>query len=103
MKSKIKDPIQLIHFKMRVRIALAKALMNEIETINFSKENFATLMHKQPSQISKWLSGDHNFTIDTLCEISFRTKTPITNFLKLYHLVDSYKSQEGFENQIKKV
>ena len=68
----------------------------------FRKKNFAKLMHKQPSQISKWIGGNHNFTIDTLCEISFRTKTPITNLLNLNYLTDSYKSQVGFENQINK-
>ena len=100
MKSKQKRPIRLIHFKMRVQMALAKALKDEIASKNISKENFAILMQKQPSQISKWISGQHNFTIDTLCDIAFRTQTPITQILNLNHLVDSYKSYEGFENQI---
>ena len=46
MKLKKKDPIQLIHFKMRVRMVLVKAMKEEIESLRISKENFAKLMHK---------------------------------------------------------
>ena len=28
-------------------------------------------MGKQPSEVSKWLSGNHNFTIDTLSDIGY--------------------------------
>ena len=89
MKLKKKDPIQLIHFKMRVRMVLAKSIKEEIESLRISKENFAKLMHKQPSQISKWIGRNHNFTIDTLREISFRIRTPITKLLNLNQFTDS--------------
>ena len=36
---------------------------------NWSQTKFAEEMKKQPSEISKWLSGTHNFTSDTLWDI----------------------------------
>ena len=35
-----------------------------------SKKQLAELTHKRPSEISKWLSGGHNFTCKTLVLIS---------------------------------
>src|SRR5882762_6516885 len=35
----------------------------------WSQTKFAEEMGKQPSEISKWLSGTHNFTSDTLWDI----------------------------------
>lgn len=35
-----------------------------------TKSEFALKVNKQPSEITKWLSGTHNFTIDTICEIA---------------------------------
>jgi transcriptional regulator with XRE-family HTH domain len=35
----------------------------------WSQHEFAEQMGKNPSEISKWLSGTHNFTSDTLWDI----------------------------------
>lgn len=32
----------------------------------FSKKQFAEALGRRPSEITKWLSGQHNFTISTL-------------------------------------
>lgn len=34
-----------------------------------SKIDLAKKFGKSPSEITKWLSGNHNFTVDTLIEI----------------------------------
>lgn len=43
------------------------SLMNER---GISKKQFADALGKRPSEITKWLSGEHNFTIATLATIS---------------------------------
>lgn len=36
---------------------------------NLSRQSFAHLMKVQPSIITRWLSGKHNFTVETLFQI----------------------------------
>ena len=37
---------------------------------NISKKQLADKMDKKPSEISKWLSGEHNFTLRSLAKLS---------------------------------
>jgi len=52
------------------KMLLAARIDDFIKAIGLNKGQFATRINKSPSEISKWLSGTHNFTIDTLVEIS---------------------------------
>lgn len=55
----------------RVRMQLAARIEDAMKKRGFKNQlAFAEAMKKQPSEISKWLSGTHNFTVDTLVEIS---------------------------------
>jgi transcriptional regulator with XRE-family HTH domain len=51
---------------MLVAVKIADAL----EAKKFSQKAFAEIMGKSESEISEWLSGNRNFTIDTLSDIS---------------------------------
>jgi len=70
--------------------ALARTILEYINDNQLTKLSFAALMKKDPATISRWLSGDHNFTIETLCEISFKTRTPITELLDCNYLFKGY-------------
>lgn len=59
--------------KMRV----AAHLQDLITAAGLSKGAFAEKVNKNPSEITKWLSGTHNFTIDTLCEIALALNVPV--------------------------
>ena len=48
--------------KMRLAIKIADA----IKSTGLKKSEFAKKINKNNSEISKWLSGTHNFTTDTL-------------------------------------
>jgi transcriptional regulator with XRE-family HTH domain len=52
------------------RMMLAVRLDDLIAARRWSKSEFAAKVGKSPSEITKWLSGTQNFTIDTLTEIS---------------------------------
>lgn len=52
------------------RMLLAAKIDDAIKANRWSKKEFAGKMGKSPSEISKWLSGTHNFTADTLFDIS---------------------------------
>jgi ribosome-binding protein aMBF1 (putative translation factor) len=48
---------------------LAARIDDKIRDKGLSNQEFAYMMGKKPSEISKWLSGTHNFTTETLWEI----------------------------------
>lgn len=62
-------------------IDLSFAIASEIETLmgekGLTKKQFADALGKKPSEITKWLSGQHNFTIRTLAMLSNFFGTPI--------------------------
>lgn len=51
------------------KMILATKIANAIKAKGLKKSEFAERMGKVPSEVSKWLSGTHNFTIDTLMDI----------------------------------
>ncbi len=59
-----RDPAQ---FNKTKRTMLLAALIDEaLKAKGWSKKQLAEAMHKNPSEVTKWLSGTHNFTLETL-------------------------------------
>ena len=48
---------------------LAARIQDALKANNMKKGEFAKALNKLPSEISKWLSGTHNFTSETLWDI----------------------------------
>ncbi len=73
---------------------------------NWSKKELANRMGKRPSEITKWLSGTHNFTTDTLFDLEYlldakfinldeRPKEQVLHFhLNISNVVKANKAQE---------
>lgn len=55
--------------KMRNRMLIAAKIADAMQANNLNQKQFAKLMGRTESEISDWLSGDRNFTIDTLFDI----------------------------------
>ena len=51
------------------RMLLAARIDDVLKEKGLNNQEFAFMMGKKPSEISKWLSGTHNFTTETLWEI----------------------------------
>ncbi len=51
------------------KMLLAARIEDAIKAKNWKKKNLAEALKKRPSEITKWLSGTHNFTIDTLWQL----------------------------------
>ncbi len=49
--------------------AIASRIVEILERKGWSKTDFAEAMKKKNPEISKWLSGQHNFTIATIAKI----------------------------------
>ena len=61
------DPVKLA--KTRNRMIVAAKIADAMKAKNLNQKQFAKLMGRPESEISDWLSGDRNFTIDTLFDI----------------------------------
>lgn len=62
-----RDPAQTA--KTQNRMLIAAKIYEQMQKQGVSKSQLANLLEQQPSVITKWLSGTHNFTIDTLVDI----------------------------------
>jgi len=65
MASISEDDMRRTRDRMMVAVRIADAL----EAKGISQKRFAELMGRSESEISEWLSGDRNFTVDTLSDI----------------------------------
>lgn len=55
--------------RVEVRVRIANRIEDTLVKRGISKSKFAKMVERSPSEITRWLSGDHNFTIDTLSDI----------------------------------
>lgn len=74
----------------------AAQIMEAMARAGLSRKEFAAKMGKNPSEVTRWLSGKHNFTSDLLAQISFTLGTDITGVpaVPCSTLVDGYESME---------
>lgn len=61
----------------RDRMLIAVKIADALKAKDLSQKAFAKLMGKSESEISEWLSGNRNFTIDTLSDISNCLNIPL--------------------------
>lgn len=76
---KLDKESSLIFDKVAAKMRTAARIADAMEAAGLSKSQFARKMGKSPSEITKWLSGTHNFTIDSLQEISAVLGVEITS------------------------
>ena len=58
---------------------LAIKIADAIENKGYSKSEFAKKINKNNSEISKWISGTHNFTFDTLIMLEIELNIKLIN------------------------
>ena len=60
---------------------LSFAISNRLETLmrekGMNKKQFAEALGKRPNEVTRWLSGEHNFTISTIATLSAFFGEPI--------------------------
>lgn len=66
---------------VQTEVDLSFAISDRIDALmrqkGLSKKQFAEALGRRPSEITKWLSGQHNFTIATLAMLSSFFGQPI--------------------------
>lgn len=67
----------------REETRLSFAISNRLDALmhekGLNKKQFAEALGKRPNEITRWLSGEHNFTISTLAKLSSFFGQPIIN------------------------
>ena len=60
--------------EIKEELDLSFAISSKIDALmqerGLSKKQFADALGKRPCEVTKWLSGQHNFTISTLAMLS---------------------------------
>lgn len=59
-----------VQIQTKLSMAVAKRLESLIKEKGLNKKQFAESLGRHPSEVTKWLSGEHNFTIATLAMFS---------------------------------
>ncbi|HRI61035.1 MAG TPA: helix-turn-helix transcriptional regulator [Saprospiraceae bacterium] len=72
------DPAQTN--RVELRMMLAAKIYETMQQKGISKKQFAGMLGQQPSVVTKWLSGTHNFTADTLADIQRVLEISLFNF-----------------------
>lgn len=80
---------KLVNPEVRQSVDLSFQIVDRIHEIltekNLRQKDLAILLGKKEAEISKWMRGTHNFTIDTLVSIEKALNAPI---------VEVYQSKE---------
>ena len=61
----------------RLSFAISNRLNALMREKGLTKKQFAEAIGKRPNEITRWLSGEHNFTIATLAMLSTFFEQPI--------------------------
>lgn len=74
-KNKIMDEIRSsispeMKLQMELSVAIANRIYEILEEKGLSQKDFARMMGKTETEVSRWLSGTHNLTMATICKIS---------------------------------
>lgn len=65
--------------KTKNRMIIAARIDDYMMQAGLSKMELSRRLNKRPSEVTRWLSGTHNFTTDTLTEIAFELKVTIAD------------------------
>lgn len=73
-KISLRELLSDISPEERAEARLSFQISNRLDFLmkekGLSKKQFADALGKRPSEITRWLSGEHNFTISTLAMLS---------------------------------
>ena len=61
------------------KMLIAAKINRALERKSIQKKQFAEMLGVQPSVVTRWLSGTHNFTIETLAKIEYLLNINLIN------------------------
>lgn len=80
-KTSLRELLSGITPEERAEARLSFQISNRLDSLmqekGLTKKQFAEAIGKRPSEITRWLSGEHNFTVSTLAMLSTFFGQPI--------------------------
>lgn len=74
IRNKYREMVGQVPDPVKAEINLSFAISNKIDALmherGLTKKELADKLGKRPSEITRWLSGQHNFTVSTLAMLS---------------------------------
>jgi len=80
--------------------AIAAHISEILDRKGWSKTDFAAAMGKKNAEISKWMSGQHNFTIATIAKIEAVLGEDIISVKKYRKPVSGYSQMSGAKKRL---
>lgn len=81
IRNRYREMVNQVPMEIKEEINLSFQISNRLDTLmqerGLSKKQLADAIGKRPSEITRWLSGEHNFTISTLAMLSTFFGKPI--------------------------
>lgn len=78
---------QKVSSEIRKSVGLSFMIVDRIQSIlkerGLRQKDLAIMLGKKESEISKWMRGTHNFTIDTVSAIESALEAPILQVVKV--------------------
>ena len=59
-----------LQIQTKLSVAIAARIESLMRQEGLSNKQFSDALGRRPSEVTKWLSGEHNFTIATLSRLS---------------------------------
>ena len=68
--------------EFELSFGIAERISEVLKAKNLTQKDFAQKLHKRESEISKWLTGRHNFTMQTIAKIETALGCKLINIAK---------------------
>lgn len=85
-------------------LAISEKVRMALEEKGWSKNHFAEVLGKNPSEISKWLSGTHNLTLKSIVKMEIALDLDLMNLNKEkefhYVYLGLIDNQSDYENKV---
>lgn len=78
-------------------LAIANKVQSVLEEKELSNKDFAEILGKSPSEISKWLSGTHNLTMKSIIKMELALGVDLIHVEKEYQYVYLGKIEGNFD------
>lgn len=71
-----------LQLQTKLSLAIAKRIEKLMREKGLTKKQFAESLGRRPSEVTKWLSGEQNFTLATLARLSAFFDAPIIDVIE---------------------
>jgi DNA-binding helix-turn-helix protein len=68
--------------EFELSFGIAERISEVLKAKNLTQKDFANRLHKRESEVSKWMTGRHNFTMQTIAKIEVALGCKLINIAR---------------------